>query len=244
DTATGGHAWADRYDRELADVFAIQDEVTRRIVEALQVVLRPTETPGLGRARTRDIEALGCFLRARALQRGPFQNAAAFQRASALCRRAIERDPRYSDAYAGLAVAHVVDYLNGWSGNRDRSIAQARLTAAEGIQRDPHNPYAHFAAGLTAMFSRDLERAASEAEAALNLNPNDGQAVNLRGVLRLYLGDPLSALTEISSVPCTWSRPSDIVPSTISAWRTRWRATMKPPRVSSGSGSCSFHRPI
>src|SRR5262249_1268920 len=115
----------------------------------------------------------------------------------ALFRRAIERDPRYSDAYAGLAVAHVVDYLNGWSGNRDRSIAQARLAAAEGIQRDPHNPYAHFAAGLTAMFSRDLERAASEAEAALDLNPNDGQAVNLRGVLRLYLGDPLSAMTDI-----------------------------------------------
>src|SRR5262249_26274174 len=148
---------------------------------ALQVVLRPTETARLGHARTRDIEALGWFLRARRLQRGAVQNADIFKKSAELLRLAIARDPGYAEAHAGLAIAHVVDYLNGWSGDRVRALSEARVAADAALQTDPNTPYTHFAAGLVAMFCRDLDRAASEVETALLLNPHDGQAINLRG---------------------------------------------------------------
>jgi TolB-like protein len=197
DGETGGQMWADRYDRELNDIFAIQDDVTRRIVEALQVALGPKEAPTLGQARTRDIEALGWFLRARALARGSVQNAEVFARYTEFLRRAIDRDLGYAEAHAGLAIALVQNYLNRWTGDPDQSLVDARRVADEGIRIDPRNPFTHFAAGLAAMFSRDLQRAASEVETVLTINLQDAQAITLRGTICLYSGDPLAAIPHL-----------------------------------------------
>jgi TolB-like protein/Flp pilus assembly protein TadD len=197
DGETGGQVWADRYDRELADVFAIQDDVTRRIVEALEVTLGPMETPTLGQARTRDIEALGWFLRARAMMRGPGQNAEIFAQSTEFLRCAIDRDPAYAEAHAAMATALVLNYLNQWRGDPDQSLSDARRVADEGVRIDPRNPFTHFAAGLAAMFSRDLQRVASEVETVLTINPHDANAITLRGNICLYSGEPLAAIPDI-----------------------------------------------
>ena len=197
DGGTGRQVWGDRYDRELADVFAIQDDVTQRIVEALEIALGPSETPRLGQARTRDIEALGWFLRARSLARGPIQNAEIFAQYTDFLRRAVDRDPSYAEAHAALALALIQNYLNRWESDPDQSLPDARRVAEEAIGIDAQNTFAHFAAGLAAMFSGDLPRATSEVDIVLRRNSLDAQGINLRGAIKLYAGEPLAAISDI-----------------------------------------------
>ena len=197
DSRGGDHVWAERYDRELADIFAVQDDVTRQIVKALEVTLTPSEVTGLAHSGTKSIEALDCFLRARAMQRGPTQNLDIFNRSSELFREAIERDPGYAGPYAGLGLAHLINYQNRWTDDPDRSLAEGRRLADQAIEKDPDEPYAHAVAALAAMFSKDLERASSEVEAALSLNPNQPLAVSVRGNICVYSGEPLAAIPHI-----------------------------------------------
>jgi adenylate cyclase len=197
DSRSGGHVWAERYDRELADIFVVQDDVARQIVEALQVTLTPSEVIGLAHSGTRNVEALDAFLRARATQRGTTQNLEVFRRGNELLRHAIECDPAYTEAYAALAIAYVQDYLNRWTGDPDQSLAEARRIANQAIEQDPEDPFAHAAGGLVAMFSKDLVRAAAEAETALSLNPNHAMGHNLRGSICIYSGEPLAAISHI-----------------------------------------------
>ena len=197
DSRTGSHIWAERYDREVADIFAVQDAVTREIAEALEVKLTESELAGLGHTGTRNVEALDCFLRGRAMQVGPTQNLEIFKRMTGLLRQAIDCDPNYAAAYAVLAITHVMDYQNRWTDNPDRSLAAAERFADVAIEKDPNDSYGHSAAGLVAMLNKDFERSASEIEAALSLSPNDALAQNLRGNLCIYSAEPLAAIPYI-----------------------------------------------
>src|SRR5688500_13111019 len=123
DARTGGHLWAERYDRELVDVFAIQDEVTRRIVEALQLTLGPAEATRLSEGGTRDLEAQDLVQRARTMMWVPTKNLAVFERVSELLRRALAKDPDYAEAYIILTNAFIHDYLNRWTADPDGSLA-------------------------------------------------------------------------------------------------------------------------
>jgi len=197
DSSTDGHVWAESYDRELVDVFAVQDEVTREIVKALEVALSPAEATVLSQSGTRNLEALNCCLRARAIQRGPTQNLEVFRRATGLLYQAIEHDPLYAEAYSALATAHLVDWLNGWTETSQESLATGLRFAAQGIEKDPSNPFGHAVAALLLMFNKDLERSATEIETALSINPNHPLAVNLRGNLLVYSGEPTAAIPYI-----------------------------------------------
>jgi TolB-like protein/Tfp pilus assembly protein PilF len=194
DGESGAHVWAETFDRKLADVFAIQDEVTRRIVDALKLRLTPAQVAKATSGGTNHIEALDQLMRGRAFLFGPTQNLEVYRRATDLFRCAIEHDPSYVDALGALAVAHNMDYLNGWTEESDRSLNEAQRLGDRMIELAPDHAFGHFVSAITAMFARDFDRFRREAAIAIALNPDRESASNLQGQLCLTNEVPLEAI--------------------------------------------------
>ena len=197
DAVTGGHLWAERYDRDLTDIFEIQDDVTRRIVDALKVTLSPAENARLAGSGTHNIDAYDYFLHGREFLLGENRNREKFEQSLKFFTRALELDPNYSQAYAGLSWAYNFDYSNRWSDNPDNSLQVAKHNAEQAVQKDPNEPLARFVASLAAMFGKDLDKAKSEADIALSLNPNFALAYATLGTICAYSGQPLAAIAAI-----------------------------------------------
>jgi adenylate cyclase len=194
DAEGGAHIWAETFDRELADVFAIQDEVTRRIVDALRLKLTPAQAAKAAEGGTNDIEALDLLMRGRALLNGPTQNLEVHRRTINLIGRAVERDPSYVAALGELAIAYHVDYLNRWTDDPDRSLREAQRLADRMLELAPDHAFGHFVVALTAMVARDFDRFRREAAITIALNPDAGIASDLQGHLCLANEVPLEAI--------------------------------------------------
>ena len=195
DAATGAHLWADRYDRDLTDIFAVQDDVTRRIVDALKVTLSPAEKARLADSGTPNIDAYDCYLRGRELLLGSTKNRERFEQSTKFFMRALELDPSYSQAYAGLSLAYNLDYQNRWSDDPDNSLRLAKHNAEQAIEKDPNEPFARqLSRPGSQSFEKDLDRAKSEVDIALSLNPNSSGAYASLGSIFSYSGQPLEAI--------------------------------------------------
>jgi len=194
DATTGGHLWAERYDRDMTDLFAVQDDVTRRIVDALKVTLSPAEKARLSASGTINIDAYDLSLRGREIMLGNTKNRSTFEQATACFLKAIELDPNYAQAYAGLSFAYMFDYQNRWSDDPDGSLPLAKRYAEQAIEKNPREPLARVVAALAATFEKDLDRAKSEVDIALSLNPNLATAYNVLGGIHTYSGEPLEAI--------------------------------------------------
>jgi adenylate cyclase len=194
DGGSGGHVWAERYDRELTDIFEVQDDITQQIVGALKVTLSEAEKSHSADGGTRDMNAHDLFLKGRELTRGIKKDRDMFDQANACFRQAIALDPNYAAPYAGLSMLYLLDHQNHWSDAPAASLAEADRFAREAIARDENDPFAHLVASLTAMFMKDYRRWADEADRALELNPNYAPALNARGVVHIYTGEPLKAV--------------------------------------------------
>ncbi len=197
DATSGGHLWADRYDRDLTDIFEVQDDVTQRIVGALKVTLTPAEKAQPSFTGTSNIAAYDCSLRGRELLLGNPKNRGTFEQAKASFLKAIELDPNFAQAYAGLGFAYMFDYQNRWSDDPDGSLPLAKLYAERAIEKNPKEPLARAVAAVAATFNGDLDRAQSEIGMALSLNPNLAMAYNIAGSIRMYAGQPLEAIQVI-----------------------------------------------
>ena len=114
DASSGGHLWADRYDRELDDIFSVQDEITKNIVNALQLVLLPGEAEAVAHASTTDFQAYDFYLKGR--QCSNFERKAKYIEARKWFEQAIERDPNFALAYCGLADCGLE--LFWWAGDK------------------------------------------------------------------------------------------------------------------------------
>jgi adenylate cyclase len=194
DATNGAHLWADRYDRDLTDIFAVQDDVTRRIVDALKVTLSPVERTRLSDSGTPNIDAYDCYLRGREILALTPNDREGFEQSTELFRRALDHDPSYSRAYAALSLAYNLDYQNRWSDDPDTSLLLAKRNAGQAIEKDPNEPLARLVATWAAMFEKDLDRAKSEVDIALSLNPNFSGAYASLGSILIYSGQPLAAV--------------------------------------------------
>jgi adenylate cyclase len=194
DATNGAHLWADRYDRDLTDIFEVQDDVTQRIVDALKVTLSPAEKARLAESGTPNIDAYDCYLRGRELLALNPKNRERFEQSTKLFTRALKLDPDYSQAYAGLSLAYNLDYQNRWSDDPDNSLQLAKHNAERAIEKDPKEPFARQVACWAAMFDKDLGRAKSEVDTALSLNPNSSGAYASLGSIHTYSGRPLEAI--------------------------------------------------
>jgi adenylate cyclase len=197
DGATAGHLWSERYDRDLTDIFAVQDEVTREIVSALAVKLTQGEQRRMAHRGTDNLEAYDYYLRGRQLQLERSREANA--EARSLLERAIDLDPGFARAYAVLASVHSLDYANRWRDPTEESGKRAHELAQQAVALDDDDPYAHVVLGLTCSALRQHDRAVAEARRALALDPNFAWAYSLLGQAMYYAGRPQDAIEPLQT---------------------------------------------
>jgi TolB-like protein/Flp pilus assembly protein TadD len=185
DVDSGYHLWSERYDRELADVFAIQDEIAGNIVKALRVVLTPAEADAIKATPASDVRAYEFYLRGRQLFHQ--HRKAAHRQAIEWYQKAIELDPNYALAYAGIADSSSFLYMY-------REATPANLQAAEeasrkALQLDPNLAEAHAAHGLAVSLRNKWDEAATSFDRALALDPRSFEAAYFYGRAALAHGD-------------------------------------------------------
>jgi adenylate cyclase len=181
DAANDGHLWAERYDRDLNDIFAIQDEISHAIVDALKVKLLPEEEKAIVRRGTENVDAYNLFLMARQTYATGFEDDA--RRMDAIirmCRRAVEIDPNYADAWALIALAEVL-----LRANVGRKGGDAGLAAAErALALNPDLAEAHAVKARILSEENRIDEAAREIDMALRLDPESYQVNRNAGLLR------------------------------------------------------------
>ena len=197
DAESGAHIWAERFDRDLTDIFAVQDEITREIIAALKIKLSKAERALIAGSGTKNVDAHDFFLRGRELLLANKRDRETFERSTVYLRKAIELDPNYGGPYAGLGMAYMLDYQNHWSETPEKSLDEAVRLINESIARDDQDPFAHYIASVIYLWKRDYERSANEAETALTLNPNYALALNAWGFVYIYTGEPARGITSI-----------------------------------------------
>jgi adenylate cyclase len=168
DTATDTHLWSETYDREMKDVFAIQDDIAQSIVEALQVTLTPQERRALQYVATSNPEAYDYYLKGR--QYFYSMTAADFQHAIQMYNQAIELDPNYAIAFAGIADAwsHMYRFAEATQENVNKAL-EASETA---LVLDPDSAEGHASRGLSLFINDSYAEAEKHFETAMLLNPN------------------------------------------------------------------------
>jgi len=169
DAATGNHIWADRYDGELTDVFALQDEITRKVVAAIEPKLLEAEGIRSQKRSPEDLDAWDMVIQANSLfwRLTPADGDAAI----AIMRRAVERYPDYGPAHSMLAFMLLLSQLTGWK--REEALGkQAASFAERAAELDDSDPWAHLALGYVAISRRHTDGAVEEFQRALDLNPN------------------------------------------------------------------------
>jgi serine/threonine-protein kinase len=178
------HVWADRYDRVIADVFDMQSEVAENAVRAMGVTLLPHERTALKEISTNDLQAYDLYLRGREQARG-VQVIPRVTGALQLYQAAVDRDPRFAQAVAGLAESHLSMYLFYVDRSPERLI-RAREAAARAVELRPDLPETHTALGWYFYIGLvDYQRALGESSAALKIQPKNSDALALTGyVLR------------------------------------------------------------
>ena len=177
--ADGYHLWSERYDREMNDIFAVQDEITLAVVEALKVNLLQSERSAMLKKGTQDPEAYQLYLRGRALwnRRTPTD----FQKAIGYFEQAIEIDPDYSLAYSGITDCYtLLAYFEEVAPHELRE--QARASALKAIELDETSAESHTSMAMYKLiFEFDLAKAGEHFEKALELNPRSVAANYLYG---------------------------------------------------------------
>jgi tetratricopeptide (TPR) repeat protein len=195
DTSTGGHAWSERYDRPWQDIFALQDEIRQRIVFALKVKVTAEEQAQFRRFPTNNLEAYDYFLRGlEALgrvwsERRKETNVQARQRLE----KAVELDPNYASAYAGLSLTHVYDFILQWD-QTPQSLGRALTLAQKAVALDESLAMAHSVLGWVYLWQKQHAQALAAAEQAVALDPNSFWSYFVLGDILTFSGRPEEAI--------------------------------------------------
>ncbi|MCH7774507.1 MAG: tetratricopeptide repeat protein, partial [Bacteroidetes bacterium] len=191
--ADGYHLWSERYDRELEDVFAIQDEIAKNIVQALEIKLSKREKRVLGKVKTQDVQAYDFYIRGRASDfyirgRAYFHQAHRDKNRLAIqmFKKAIQKDKNYAFAYAGLADGYSQLYM--FFDRNNENLEQALVASQKALELDPELAEAHSSRGLALAQNNQFEEAVKQFETAIQLNPKFydayyeyGRACRVRG---------------------------------------------------------------
>ncbi len=180
DSTHGGHLWADRYDRQLDDIFAVQDDITRNIVAMLKVKLSPDELRRVLDVGTTNVQAYDLYLRGLAafLTYTP----EGIRRARELYQRALDADARYVEPHAAIARSHVYEWATALSLDRTRSLDIAVIEAERAVDLNPELPIAQAMLGWASLWAGDHARALAAGERAVSLAPNNADVLAWHGV--------------------------------------------------------------
>ena len=168
DAESGYHLWSERFDREMSDVFAIQDQIAHSVVEAMEVTLGPGERDALKKSHTKNVQAYDCYLRGRKFfyQYDPRN----LEFARQLFQQAIDLDPGYAQAYAG--VADCWSYLHLYADRSDHSRAQADAASLRAVELDPDSAQAQASRAVALSLAERDEEAEAAFQRAIELEPN------------------------------------------------------------------------
>ena len=185
DVATGSHLWAERYDRSLADVFAVQDEITEAIVAAIEPQLYAAENFRAQRKPPDNLDAWDLVMRALShyWRITRHDNIVA----QALLEKAIRLDPHYGQALGVLATSYMFCAHMGWM-DMAAAAELAEPAAQAAILADGEDPWAHYALGAVHLYARRFDDSLAELEVALRLNPNFSLAQAYYGLTLSYCG--------------------------------------------------------
>lgn len=187
DASNGKQLWAERYDRKLADVFALQDDVTKKIVQALAVRLTPAEKGKLGHSGTNNLAAYDSLLQGLQYYRQRNKEGNALARAA--YRRAIELDPTYARAYGALAITYTYESAFGYSElNPDEARERALELAQKAVALDASSPEAYWALGFVHLFRKEYDKAEAAAKQAVVLAPNFADGYGLLAFISNWQG--------------------------------------------------------
>jgi adenylate cyclase len=192
DATTGRHLWAERYDRPLQDIFALQDEIVQRIVTTLELQLTLWEQGMLVRKRTDNVDAYDLYLRGLA-SFFRFTKEAHFQ-ARQLFEQAIKLDPQYAEAYASLGGMYQMAGFFQWSQDPHRDLEQAFTLAQQAIALDDSLPAAHQVLSLVYIRNRQYEQARVEAERTITLAPSSPRGYVTLGAVLNFTGQAEQAI--------------------------------------------------
>ena len=185
DVATGSHLWAERYDRDLADVFAVQDEITQAVVAAIEPQLYAAEDFRARRKTPDNMDAWDLVMRALShYWRVTRQDNLVAQ---ALLEKAISVDPGYGQALSLLAACHTFSAHMGWE-DMSKAVPVAERAALAAIRADSEDAWAHYALASVYLFHRRFDDCIAEFELALRLNPSFSPARGIYGVALSYRG--------------------------------------------------------
>jgi adenylate cyclase len=187
DASTEGYLWAERYDRDLIDIFSLQDEVTQKIVAALTVKLTEDEQERLLQKDTNNLEAYDYNLRGlESIYRWTKESMA---EARQMLEKAINIDPEYASAYSNLGKCHWADWANGWSQD-PQSLEQAFELSQRAIALDDSLTSARVVLSDVYLWKKLHDQAIAVIERAVKLNPNCADAIEQQGEILIWAGRP------------------------------------------------------
>jgi len=192
DSQTKEQIWSERFDRPFGDLFAIQDEISRSLAEFLPTKISDAERWHLAKRYTNSLQAYDLFLRAQALflVRRADEN----QQARAFYLRAVELDPKFARAYAGLAMTYAMDYRYHASAETATALDRARELAQTARLIDPDLPEVYWALGFVHTPDRRQDEAIKALQKAIQLNRSYADAYALLGGIYTYVGEPAKSI--------------------------------------------------
>jgi adenylate cyclase len=185
DAASDTHLWSETYDREFKDVFAIQDDIAKSIVDALRMTLTPKERRSIQFVATSDAKAYDHYLRGRSFMYSMSRRD--YEHAIRMYRQAIELDEKYALAYAGMADAY--SHLYRYAEATAENVAKAIEASKKAIELDPDSAEAHASRGLSLFISEQYDAAQNEFKDAIRLNPKLWEAHYYSGLAYSSKGD-------------------------------------------------------
>jgi len=193
DATTGGHLWAERYDRHLNDIFEVQDEITRQIVAALQIELTETEHQRVASRYTNNLLAYDAYLLAKSFRSDLTKEKN--EQARHLLERAVELDPKFAAAYAELAWVHAMAWISQWTKGIAEEVLQAALALAQkAVTLNDTLPEAHARLAWIYLYLGTYEQAIAEARRAIDLDPNYADGYLLLSHILIYAGQPAEGI--------------------------------------------------
>jgi len=189
---TGFNTWAQRYDRKVIEVFAVQDEVTHSIVEALAVKMTNQEKQRLAQKATNNLRAYDFFQEGQRLFKSYTKETN--EQARAMYRKAIELDPGYGRAYGALAVTLVHDYQRGWTDSPIETLNRALLLAEQAVTLDNATPQTYWALGFVYLWRKEYDKAERATAQSISIAPNYADGYGLLSLVNSYHGQAEKAI--------------------------------------------------
>jgi len=186
DTATGFNVWAERYDRKVSEVFAVQDEVTQSIVRELALNLSSQEKQRLARQATANLQAYDYFQEGQRLYKISTRQTS--HRAIDMYRKAIELDPVYGRAYGAMAVTFTINYQRDWTDAPVETLDRALQLAKKAVALDDTTPQTWWALGFVYLTHKEYSLAEQAAKKSIEVAPNYADGYGLLALINSYLG--------------------------------------------------------